>query len=435
MSTFSDATDALSHLLFIDKNLSALRELAPLLREKGYALHLTSSFDTAREYLHTYPIAVTIIDLHACHSDEESGFAFALWLREQSPYAFVDLIFTSRAYAAKLYKETTLLRYQALDYLEHPISHQKWLALFHEYERGDLSPPLQPIANHQGYPQPHTQPKGEPYDPDQFLLDPEEWVNQVFHNQTPSTQDDDTQPHPPPAIETTHPTARPTTESGYKPPHLHQTQAQVSSHEVLVPPPLPTEPHTDLSFPETPTPQYVPQFPTLAPPNHIASQQLKHTPRPPSISEDDPERERPTQALSGLQQPMPPIQSIAPNANILFQQGLHALQTGALQQALQAFQEALQLQPRPHHRAYYGWTLALTSQHDAQRTKAAEMLIKQAISQSPQEEQHYLLLGQFYKMHRRLQEAFDTYQTALTHHPHSQELYREFRILQLQMTR
>jgi tetratricopeptide (TPR) repeat protein len=174
----SSSTADLIPILLIDSDHNILNQFPSLLLTKGYLVHTTNDFETARQYLQTEPIELILLELVFERDPHiESGFQFVDWLRTNSPYACIDLILSSAYYSSKYYRDIALLRYQAIAYLDRPLSEEQWFEVLDRYRDGSIfaddtlnSTTAAAISN------------ADPsfaLDPEQFLIDPQLWADSV----------------------------------------------------------------------------------------------------------------------------------------------------------------------------------------------------------------------------------------------------------------
>lgn len=409
--------ETVRHLLFIDEDISTLRSIPSIPSFQAWTLHLAQEFTTARTLLQEHPIELLILNIEMSRSDQESGFAFALWLRESSPYE-PHIVFTSKAYPARLYKETALCRYSALEYIDKPVSPKQWKQLLEAYVEGQLQPPLPPsnIPRHAGV-QASTHYK---WDPEQFLIDPEEWAESVFRSDTHDAIESLNSPH----------AARAQVQMKA----THRTRPDTHEQALSVRNTLEGQPSKGTSAAQM----------TSTQPLQTATQQSLRTEATssslsPSWKDEKTQPNRPPSERTSTRPLKNPVSLSQPPASQhseeLFKQGMEALQHNHIQEALESFRTAFQLQAKPQHKALYAWTLGISAPHDSKRQQASETLLIQVTQEAPAYEQGHLLLGRFYQYNRRPRDAFEVYRIGLSYNPQFQEIYREYRLLQLQMTR
>jgi TolA-binding protein len=262
--------------------------------------------------------------------------------------------------------------------------------------------------------------------PTQFLTDPDDWAASVLRRPTeqpaPSQEQEVSsfpqEGEPSAPFEPSAPSAPSSWSDAQTTPQAARLQYPPSPPASYPPPPLTAAPPT----PPTPvvplqqpiarqTPLSQPRAALLAP--HASSP--AHTPQPHTAEE--------------------PPEVIKEDAQSAFKRGFKALAENNYIDALQAFSKAFQQQPSPLFEAYFAWTLFLSEPKHPLQSKIAMMHLEKAKKADPQQEKIYLFLGNIYQQQRRFEDALALYREALQAMPDSREVYREMRLLELQMTR
>lgn len=128
-------------MLWIDSNTGTASLVSSALRRLPVQWYFASNFNQARQILDQQPIELVVLDLALeTNADRETCFQFADWLRQESPYGFVDLVLTSGYYTREHYGTITLLRYQALDFWEKPYTAEQWRHWLEAYMQGENLP-------------------------------------------------------------------------------------------------------------------------------------------------------------------------------------------------------------------------------------------------------------------------------------------------------
>ena len=252
--------------------------------------------------------------------------------------------------------------------------------------------------------------------PTQFLTDPDDWAASVLRRPTepPPAQEQDASSSP----QESEPSAPSAWSDEKTTPHAERPQYPPSSPASYPPPPLAAAP------PTPPTPVVPLQQP-------IARQTPLSQPRAALFA---------PHAAAPAQTPQPhtaedEIVATEEDAQSAFKRGFKALAENNYAEALQAFSKAFQQQPSPLYEGYFAWTLFLSDPKHPLQSKIAMMHLEKAKKADPQQEKIYLFLGNIYQQQRRFEEALALYREALQAMPDSREVYREMRLLELQMTR
>ena len=421
----SPSTNNSIQILLIDSDLVLIEQLPSLLHPLGYQVHTTSHFPQARELLEKYPIELVVLEF-ALEKDpnKENGFQFADWLRNSSPYSCIDLITTSAYYSSYNYRELSLLRYQALTYLDKPLVEEEWLQIFKNYEEGILEPQgdIYLAAS------PSTTPSGTPVhlDPSQFLLDPGEWVDRILKPILINDQEGDAQVLEELISTPSNPNAFPQTQTNLDHSSSTAIPQNQSNGQKLKPPIIPIN-EVAISI-KTPISAF-PSLESSMDARQVGENLSQSTPFPsfPPLSADpsciipNPFTSSPKKKPRPIASPQQAIQA--------YEAGYQALTQGFLSHAHIKFQYAVSLDPKPIYRLYEVWSLYQSSSQTPHLLYAIEEKFKRIIQSYPDLEEAYLFLGYFYVQESRSKEAFVLYQYALKQQPQFQKISEELLLL------
>jgi tetratricopeptide (TPR) repeat protein len=129
------------------------------------------------------------------------------------------------------------------------------------------------------------------------------------------------------------------------------------------------------------------------------------------------------------------LEELNDEAEAAFAEGLRWLAQREYSQALPLFARAFQLQNSPRYECYFAWTLFLSQPQNQLQAKIALMHLEKSRKAEPYYEKTYLFLGHIFQQMRRFDEALQIYREALAFSPAFLEVYRELRLLELQVTR
>lgn len=122
-------------------------------------------------------------------------------------------------------------------------------------------------------------------------------------------------------------------------------------------------------------------------------------------------------------------------AETAFAEGLQWLAQREFGRALPLFARAFQSQNAPRYECYFAWTLFLSQPQNQLQAKIALMHLDKSRKADPHHEKTYLFMGHIFQQMRRFDEALQIYREALAFSPAFLEVYRELRLLELQVTR
>lgn len=429
------ATNGTASVLWVDDEPTFAHQLAPLLQSRGYSLHITDDFASARALVGRYPVSLFFINVML---DMESGFQFAEWLRQQASTCQADIVFLNTTHPAALFRDTTLLRYQALEYLDKPITQEQILTLLSRYETGELRAPK---TTHSFTPPSTPHPSLQMgADPGQFLMDPDEWADSMLcpedelegeptagpwnsRNATP------TQEPPPVRGRSVH--QPPETVVDFRVPADFAAQLTgglapkgqpkvTSTQERLWSSDWQQNQHLEqaLQSERQTTPGWAPS---------ASSANKDSSPFVPKQPARQSRSQRVIQRTKNRIQPR--------SARSWFDEGKHALECHRLGLALNAFQRAMATEHQALYQAYYGWTLFMMADEKPEYIPAAEQQMLSAVEFESTCEQAVLCLGRFYQHRGKPERALRLYQRILGLHPQLAEVYRESRLLELKSTR
>lgn len=154
-----NSPETLLPMLWIDTTEATTSRVSNALSSLPVQCHFASTFEQARHYLNHHPIELVVLDLALeTNPHQETCFQFADWLRQESPYNYVDLMLTSGYYTKEHYGTITLLRYQALDFWEKPYEVEHWRRWLDAYIQGNDLPKLaalKALSSHPDESSPH----------------------------------------------------------------------------------------------------------------------------------------------------------------------------------------------------------------------------------------------------------------------------------------
>ncbi|MCB9642484.1 MAG: hypothetical protein H6728_05365 [Myxococcales bacterium] len=483
-------------ILFLSYDATLAQQVESFAATHQIPVLYASSFTEGREIASQYPLRCMILDVMR---EEESGFHFAEWVRQQAPLDLVDLIFVSDTHPAAHFREAALPRYRAIAYLDLPVSYEELyqvLALqlqrssrsanmpprtpapssFERVHRASLHPPQASAASSSwtGVPESSWQaafssdalasashvpsqsglagsshsaasswpsassswptPGAADLNPTQFLTDPNEWAQSVLSRSQdpehlrPDLEEDDLADtgNYGEAPDFDEISAESTAEElPCVSRDLHATTSAISSQE-FVPPSLGIDPQPAiLAEPAASSPSLVMQGVSSQHAEDAVSWFADEATNAP-YKEKIPEAPR----VFGEDDEPP-----SPEAESSFEEGFTWLAQRDYGRALQSFARAFQLQSSPRYECYFAWALFLSQPHNQLQAKIALMHLEKSRKIDPYYEKTYLFMGHIFLQLRRFEDAQRLYREALVIEPKFLEVYRELRLLELQMTR